>query len=105
MLDPKYQLSAEDTAKFIARLTNHPLVTKAEDITIEDNLVEAIGDAIIRRVQISHRLRPILIKIGLALPWKKSAQEIARDCVCIFPGTRGQALLCIGLARFFRRSL
>jgi type II secretory ATPase GspE/PulE/Tfp pilus assembly ATPase PilB-like protein len=52
MLDPKFQPSPDDTAKFIARLTDHPLVTKAEDITIDDNLVTAIGDAIIRREHI-----------------------------------------------------
>jgi len=49
MLDPKYQLSADDTAKFVSRLTELPLVTKIEDLQIDDKLVEIIGDAIIRR--------------------------------------------------------
>ncbi len=52
MQDPKFQPSPEDTAKFIARLTDHPLITKAEELTIDENLVTAIGDAIIRREQI-----------------------------------------------------
>ncbi len=52
MLDPKFQPSPDDTAKFIARLTDHPLVTKVEELTIDENLVTAIGDAIIRREQI-----------------------------------------------------
>ncbi|MBW8780483.1 MAG: Flp pilus assembly complex ATPase component TadA [Verrucomicrobia bacterium] len=77
MLDPKYQLSAEDTAKFIARLTNHPLVTKAEDITIEDNLVEAIGDAIIRREGIfpHKRLSPNSIAVLMTNPLDYARRE------------------------------
>jgi type IV pilus assembly protein PilB len=77
MLDPKYQLSAEDTAKFIARLTNHPLVTKAEDITIEDNLVEAIGDAIIRREGIFpyKRLSPNSIAVLMTNPLDYARRE------------------------------
>jgi type II secretory ATPase GspE/PulE/Tfp pilus assembly ATPase PilB-like protein len=49
MLDPKFQLSAEDTAKFIARLTDLPLVTKMEEVDAEEKLVEVVGEAIIRR--------------------------------------------------------
>ena len=49
MLDPKFQLSAEDTAKFVAKFTDLPLVTKIEDLEIDEKLVEIIGDAIIRR--------------------------------------------------------
>jgi type IV pilus assembly protein PilB len=52
MMDPKFQPSPDDTAKFIARLTNHPLVTSADELTIDENLVTAIGDAIIRREHI-----------------------------------------------------
>jgi type II secretory ATPase GspE/PulE/Tfp pilus assembly ATPase PilB-like protein len=52
MLDPKFVPSPDDTAKFIARLTDHPLVTNADQITIDENLVTAIGDAVIRREHI-----------------------------------------------------
>ncbi|HLP24775.1 MAG TPA: ATPase, T2SS/T4P/T4SS family [Acidobacteriota bacterium] len=52
ILDPKFQLSAEDTAKFIARFTDLPLVTKVEDGEIDEKLVEVIGDAVIRREQV-----------------------------------------------------
>ncbi len=52
MLDPKFQLSAEDTAKFISRFTDLPLVTKLDDGEVDDKLVEVIGDAVIRREQI-----------------------------------------------------
>ena len=49
MLDPKFQLSSEDTAKFIAKFSDLPLVTKIEDLEIDAKLVEITGDAIIRR--------------------------------------------------------
>ncbi len=49
MLDPKFQLTPEDTAKFIAKFTELPLVTKIEDVDIDDKLVEITGDAVIRR--------------------------------------------------------
>lgn len=49
MMDPKFELSADDTAKFIARLTDTPLITKEEEIEIDEKLVEVVGDAVIRR--------------------------------------------------------
>jgi type II secretory ATPase GspE/PulE/Tfp pilus assembly ATPase PilB-like protein len=49
MLDPKFQLTPEDTAKFISKFTELPLVTKIEDVDIDEKLVEITGDAIIRR--------------------------------------------------------
>jgi len=77
MQDPKHQLSAEDTAKFIARLTDHPLVTKAEEITIDDNLVEAIGDAIIRREGIfpHKRLSPNSVAVLMTNPLDYAKRE------------------------------
>jgi type IV pilus assembly protein PilB len=49
MLDPKFQLSAEDTAKFIAKFTDLPLVTKLAEDEVDEKLVEVTGDAVIRR--------------------------------------------------------
>jgi type IV pilus assembly protein PilB len=49
MVDPKFQLGADDTARFVSKLTDLPLVTKIEDLEIDDKLVETTGDAIIRR--------------------------------------------------------
>ncbi len=49
MLDPKFQLTPEDTAKFISKFTELPLVTKADEVDIDEKLVEITGDAIIRR--------------------------------------------------------
>src|SRR5208283_4127277 len=49
MIDPKFQLGPDDTARFVSRLTDLQLVTKVEDIEIDERLVETTGDAIIRR--------------------------------------------------------
>lgn len=50
MLDPKFQLGPEDTAKFIARLTDHPLITAADQLPeIDEQLLQIVGDAVIRR--------------------------------------------------------
>ncbi len=49
MVDPKFQPNADDTARFIAKLTDLPLVTKAEEIELDEKLIEVVGDAVIRR--------------------------------------------------------
>jgi len=50
MLDSKFQLSAEDTAKFIARLTDHALITSLEQLgEVDEKLTAIVGDAVIRR--------------------------------------------------------
>jgi type II secretory ATPase GspE/PulE/Tfp pilus assembly ATPase PilB-like protein len=50
MLDPKFQLAPDDTAKFIARLTDHPLVTTVDQLgEVDGKLLEIVGDAVIRR--------------------------------------------------------
>ncbi len=49
MVDPKFQLGAEDMARFVSKLTDLPLITKIEELEIDEKLVETTGDAIIRR--------------------------------------------------------
>ena len=49
MVDPKFVPNPDDTARFVAKLTDLPLVTKLEEIEIDDKLIEVVGDAIIRR--------------------------------------------------------
>ncbi|HVU34743.1 MAG TPA: ATPase, T2SS/T4P/T4SS family [Opitutaceae bacterium] len=49
MVDPKFVPNAEDTARFVAKLTDLPLVTKPEELEIDDKLIEVVGDAVIRR--------------------------------------------------------
>ncbi len=77
MLDPKHQLSADDTAKFIARLTNHPLVTKIDELPIDEKLVQVIGDAIIRREGIfpTKSLTPNSLAVIMANPLDYAKRE------------------------------
>jgi type IV pilus assembly protein PilB len=77
MLDPKFEPGPDDTAKFISRLTGHPLVTKAEEITIDDILVTAIGDAIIRREHIfpCNRTSPSSIGVLMTNPLDYARRE------------------------------
>ena len=50
MLDPKFQLGPDDTAKFVARLTDHTLVTSVDQLgEVDEKLLEIVGDAVIRR--------------------------------------------------------
>jgi type IV pilus assembly protein PilB len=49
MIDPKFQLGADDTARFVSRLTDLPLVTTVGELDIDEKLVVTIGDAVIRR--------------------------------------------------------
>lgn len=49
MVDPKFVPNPDDTARFVAKLTDLPLVTKIEDIEFDDKLIEITGDALIRR--------------------------------------------------------
>ncbi|HEY8932900.1 MAG TPA: ATPase, T2SS/T4P/T4SS family [Rariglobus sp.] len=77
MMDPKFQPEPEDTAKFISRLTGHPLVTKVEDLTVDENLVTAIGDAIIRREHIfpCNRTSPNSIGVLMTNPLDFARRE------------------------------
>jgi type IV pilus assembly protein PilB len=49
MIDPKFQLGPDDTARFVSKLTDLPLVTKIEELDIDEKVVAITGDAIIRR--------------------------------------------------------
>jgi type IV pilus assembly protein PilB len=102
MLDPKFQLSAEDTAKFVSRLTDLPLVTKIDQIEIDEKLVEVIGDAVIRREGVFpyKRLSPNSIAALMANPLDyakreafQQATEIVIEDVCVAPATFIESLL------------
>ncbi len=70
MVDPKFVPNAEDTARFVAKLTDLPLVTKVDKIEIDDKLIEVTGDAIIRRKGIfTHkRLSPNSVTVLMSNP-------------------------------------
>jgi type IV pilus assembly protein PilB len=77
MVDPKFQLNAEDTAKFVAKLTDLPLVTKIDQIEIDEKLVEVTGDAIIRREGIfpHKRVSPSSVAVLMTNPLDYAKRE------------------------------
>ena len=101
MLDPKFQLSAEDTAKFVAKLTDLPLVTKAEEIECDEKLIETVGDAIIRREGIfPYKLDGKMVHVLMANPLDygkreafQQATEYVIDEVKVAPATLIEALI------------
>ena len=102
MLDPKFQLSGDDTAKFVAKLTDLPLVSKPEQIEVDEKLVEVIGDAIIRREGVFpyKRLGPNAVAALMANPLdfaKREAfsqtTELAIEEVSVAPASLFDTLL------------
>jgi type IV pilus assembly protein PilB len=92
MVDPKFQLNAEDMAKFVAKFTDLPLVTHPDDIDIEKDLVEEVGDAVIRREGIfpNRRLGPNSVAVLTTNPLDYGKREeftqstgFALDEVCV----------------------
>ncbi|QYM77479.1 Flp pilus assembly complex ATPase component TadA [Horticoccus luteus] len=77
MLDPKFQLSADDTAKFVAKFTDLPLVTSPDEIEYDEKLVESVGDAIIRREGIfpHKRLTPTAVAAVMINPLDYAKRE------------------------------
>ncbi|MFI5357255.1 MAG: ATPase, T2SS/T4P/T4SS family [Opitutales bacterium] len=77
MVDPKYQVSAEDTARFIAKLTDLPLVTKIDEIEIDEKLIEVTGDAVIRREGVfpHKRLGPNSVAVLMTNPLDYGKRE------------------------------
>ena len=77
MVDPKFEPSAEDTARFIAKLTDLPLVNKIEDLEIDEKLIEVTGDAIIRREGIfpHKRLSPNSVAVVMMNPLDYAKRE------------------------------
>jgi type II secretory ATPase GspE/PulE/Tfp pilus assembly ATPase PilB-like protein len=76
MLDPKFQLSNEDTAKFVAKLTDLPLVTKIEDVECDETLIQAVGDALIRREGIfPHKVNGRAVSVLMSNPLDYAKRE------------------------------
>ncbi len=77
MLDPKFELSADDTAKFISKLTDLPLVTKVDEVEVDEKLLEITGDALIRREGIfpHKRCSPNSVAVLMANPLDYAKRE------------------------------
>jgi type II secretory ATPase GspE/PulE/Tfp pilus assembly ATPase PilB-like protein len=102
MVDPKFVPNAEDTARFVSKLTDLPLVTKVEEIEIDDKLIEVVGDAIIRREGIfpHKRLSPSSVAVVMTNPLDyakresfSQATEMAIEEVSVVSATMFETLL------------
>lgn len=49
MIDPKYELADDVTAKYISKFTGAPLITDLNEIELDEKLLEVVGDAVIKR--------------------------------------------------------
>ena len=109
MVDPKFTPGAEDTARFISRLTELPLVSKPEEVEADEKLLEVTGDAIIRREGIFpfKRLGPSSVAVLMTNPLDyarreafSQATESSIDEVRVVSATLFEALL----KRYFKES-
>src|SRR6185369_2979829 len=77
MVDPKFVPNAEDTARFVSKLTDLPLVTKIEEIEIDEKLIEVVGDAVIRREGVfpHKRLSPNSVAVLMCNPLDYAKRE------------------------------
>ncbi|MSU24968.1 MAG: GspE/PulE family protein [Opitutus sp.] len=77
MVDPKFVPNPEDTARFVSKLTELPLVTKIEELEIDDKLIEVVGDAVIRREGIFpyKRMSPSSVAVLMTNPLDYGKRE------------------------------
>ncbi len=110
MLDPNFQISDTDTAKYIARYTGTEMVSDASELEVDGKLVEVVGEAVITREGILpyKRLSPTsvaaLMTNPLDLPRKESFQiatELHVEEVKVAPASLIDKLMeqCFGKAR------
>ena len=102
MLDPKFQIDDTETAKFIARFTENDLVTKEEEIAVDEKLAEVVGDLVIRREGIFpyKRLSPTSVAALMANPLDyqrresfHTATELVVEEVAVVPASFFDSLL------------
>ena len=101
-LDPKFQISDVETARFISKYTGSPLVTAEEELQIDDKLIEVVGDAIIRREGIfpTRRISPTAIAALMTNPLDfqkresfSRVTELSLDEVSVAPASLIEKLL------------
>jgi type IV pilus assembly protein PilB len=107
LLDPKYQISDTDTARFVAKYTGCPLVITEEELQIDDKLVEVVGDAVIRREGVfpTRRISPSTIAVLMTNPLDYNkresfsrATELGLDEISVAPASLIEKLI----KRFFK---
>ena len=110
MLDPKFQLGPEDTAKFIARLTDHPLITSPDQLAdVDEKLIEIVGDAIIRREGVFpyHRVEKDRVSVLMSNPLdfaKRDAFQQATELVIEEISVAPITLIDTLLKKYFKES-
>jgi len=109
MIDPKFQLGPDDTARFVSKLTDLPLITKIEELEIDQKLVETTGDAIIRREGVFpyKSLAPGSVAVVMTNPLDYAKREsftqatdLSIDEVRVVSGTLFEAMI----KKFFKDS-
>ncbi|MDP0500659.1 MAG: ATPase, T2SS/T4P/T4SS family [Verrucomicrobiota bacterium JB022] len=77
MLDPNFQIDDRETAKFVARFTDSPLITSEAQIAIDEKLIEVTGEAIVRRTHILpyKRLSPSSVAALMTNPLDYPSRE------------------------------
>jgi hypothetical protein len=110
MLDPKFQLGPDDTAKFVARLTDHPFVTSLEQLgEVDEKLLEIVGDAIIRREGVFpyRRLERGQVAVLMVNPLDFAKRESFQEATDLFIediSVASTSLLETLLKKFFKES-
>ncbi|MEY4940906.1 MAG: hypothetical protein RIQ93_2641, partial [Verrucomicrobiota bacterium] len=77
MLDPKFQINAEDKARFVAKLTGLPLVTCWEEVVVDEGLARSIGAPVVEAEGVfpSQRLGPDTISVYLPNPLDQARRD------------------------------
>ncbi|MEO6004091.1 MAG: ATPase, T2SS/T4P/T4SS family [Opitutus sp.] len=109
MVDPKFVPNAEDAARFVAKLTELPLITRAEELEIDEKLVLATGDAIIRREGVFpyKRLGPNAFAVLMTNPMDHPRREMftrATDMVIEDVSVVSATLFEALLKRYFKEA-
>ncbi|MGB0370043.1 MAG: ATPase, T2SS/T4P/T4SS family [Opitutales bacterium] len=77
MMNPEYALSDQDTAKFVARFTDTPLLATRDEVDIDDKLMEVTGAEVVRRTKILpfKRISPTAVEVLMPNPLDYQMRE------------------------------
>jgi type IV pilus assembly protein PilB len=77
MIDAGYKIEDRESAKFVARYTENRLVTDASEISVDENVITTVGEAIIRRTQILpyKRVGPTSVAVLMTNPLDYPSRE------------------------------
>ncbi len=77
IIDPKYEMADDVTAKYIARFTDSQLILDDKEIAPDDKLLEVVGDAIIRRTKVFpyRQLGPGSVAVLMVNPFDYQSRE------------------------------